>query len=455
MPKTLFYAIKFISVLALAIVMSVGRVELASAYHQQSDTAQIANDDGKDKADHSNGNDKAKGNENSKAEAKADSKSEAKGNSETKAAEKSAATSANTGAQANKMSGPPGNNGTVKVHEGVVEVSPERQEDSHVCTFHLHGFNFDGGSSGTWDIAPQAPGGGPGAHGNWGPADSSGEWRTSGATTTLADGHYKLSWRQLVPSAPGGDKHKVFWVECAAQGRGHQGGQQAEKAQERLSSAVTNAQNVSAELATSIGVANQLLLTGNLTVEQRSALTNAVGAAVTAQTQLTEKFNAAQTALTNLIAAISSGTAEQIATRVSEAEQARANLNEAISGAAKANAQLGTTITASGGIAITGQTITSSSVEERTEREVTTATTGGMTTVAGSQSSPQMSESSQTASQTASQAGAQSATTGVQAGVQNLPSTKTSDETAALVILGLAFMAFGGALLRRQQITVR
>jgi LPXTG-motif cell wall-anchored protein len=447
MPRTLLYAIKFISVLALVIVISVGRVELASAYHQQPDATQIANEDGKDKADHGNGKDK----DNAKGEAKADSKSEAKANSETKASDKSEARSANTAAQANNMSGPPGNNGTVKVHEGVVEVTPERQEDSHVCIFHLHGFNFDGGSTGTWDIAPQAPGGGPGAHGNWGPADSSGEWRTSGATTTLADGHYKLSWRQVVPTAPGGDKHKVFWVECAAQGRGHQGGQQAEKAQERLSSAIGNVASVSAQLATSIGVANQLLLTGNLTVEQRTALTNAVGAAVAAQALLTEKFNAAQTALTNLVAAINSGTAEQIAIRVDEAERARANLNEAISGAAKANAQLGTTITASGGIAITGQTITNSSVEERTEREVTTATTGGMTTVAGSQSSPQMSESSQTASQ----AGAQSATTGVQAGVQNLPSTNTSDETAALVILGLAFMAFGGALLRRQQITVR
>ena len=45
-----------------------------------------------------------------------------------------------------------GNNGTMKVHEDEPEPSPVRKNQPKVCDFHLHGFNFDGGSSGTWRI---------------------------------------------------------------------------------------------------------------------------------------------------------------------------------------------------------------------------------------------------------------------------------------------------------------
>jgi len=65
------------------------------------------------------------------------------------------------------LADPPGNNGTVKIHEGAGERDPERANDPHVCTFHVHGFNFDGNSSGTWTIAAHPPGGGPGASGTW------------------------------------------------------------------------------------------------------------------------------------------------------------------------------------------------------------------------------------------------------------------------------------------------
>lgn len=106
-----------------------------------------------------------------------------------------------------------GNNGTVKIHEGAGESEPTQANDPHVCTFHVHGFNFDSSSSGTWSITGQAPGGSGSASGTW-QADTSGEWRT--AVLTLADGHYKLSAKQTSPSTVGGEKQKVFWVACGA-----------------------------------------------------------------------------------------------------------------------------------------------------------------------------------------------------------------------------------------------
>ena len=39
-----------------------------------------------------------------------------------------------------------GNNGTVKVHEGSSHADPpktDKNNEPHVCTFHIHGFNFD------------------------------------------------------------------------------------------------------------------------------------------------------------------------------------------------------------------------------------------------------------------------------------------------------------------------
>ncbi|HEV2249691.1 MAG TPA: hypothetical protein VGT60_04210 [Candidatus Limnocylindria bacterium] len=111
---------------------------------------------------------------------------------------------------------PGGNNGDVKIHDTGTAVDDHRNEP-HVCRFYIDGFNFDGGSSGSWRIEGWAPtGSGVKASGSWGPADSTGAWRS--APLTLADGHYKLFVKQT--GAPGGEKQKVFWVECGGKTAG-------------------------------------------------------------------------------------------------------------------------------------------------------------------------------------------------------------------------------------------
>ena len=113
---------------------------------------------------------------------------------------------------------PNGFNGTVKIHEEPGEAEPIRQNEPHVCNFHIHGFNFDASATGWWRIDGWAPDPGKSTGTvmaeNWGPADANGDWRTH--PMTLHDGHYKLFWDQTTPQAPGGQKHKVFWVECNA-----------------------------------------------------------------------------------------------------------------------------------------------------------------------------------------------------------------------------------------------
>ena len=66
-----------------------------------------------------------------------------------------------------------GNNGDIKIHEGAGESGVEHENDPHVCTFHIHGFNFDASSSGTWRIEQQAPTGGA--------AVSNGTWTANGS----------------------------------------------------------------------------------------------------------------------------------------------------------------------------------------------------------------------------------------------------------------------------------
>jgi len=107
-----------------------------------------------------------------------------------------------------------GNNGDVKIHDADTAQDDHRNEP-HVCRFYIDGFNFDKNSSGTWRIERQAPtGSGVATSDNWGPADAQGNWRT--AVMTLSDGHYKLFAKQTSPTTAGGEKQKVFWVECAA-----------------------------------------------------------------------------------------------------------------------------------------------------------------------------------------------------------------------------------------------
>ena len=152
---------------------------------------------------------------------------------------------------------PPGNNGDVKIHEGAGESSPEQANDPHVCTFHIHGFNFDGGASGTWRIEGWPPTGGGTYNGTWGPADANGEWRDPKATAmSLPPGHYKLFvWQKLPNDPPGGPKQKVFWVDCGQNGGGGGGGGgigHAEKVRTELQAAISNATTVKAQLASEI-----------------------------------------------------------------------------------------------------------------------------------------------------------------------------------------------------------
>lgn len=104
----------------------------------------------------------------------------------------------------------PGNNGTVKiVNNGDDPLgADDRDNDPHVCQFHIYGFHFDKSSSGTWQIESWPPTGDRTvvASGTW-TADATGQWAVAGPA--LADGHYELDAKQT--GTPGGDKSKVFW----------------------------------------------------------------------------------------------------------------------------------------------------------------------------------------------------------------------------------------------------
>jgi hypothetical protein len=109
----------------------------------------------------------------------------------------------------------PGNNGTVKVHDGPNEPRPEVRNQPHVCTFHLHFFFADAGQSGTWEIQKWAPGpkGAVVLRGTY-HTDSNGEDRQpEQGAYSLPNGHYKLFWDGDTGKH---DKMKVFWVKCAA-----------------------------------------------------------------------------------------------------------------------------------------------------------------------------------------------------------------------------------------------
>ena len=52
----------------------------------------------------------------------------------------------------------PGNNGTVKIHDGPGEnQNGEVRNEPHVCTFHLHFYFADPEQAGTWEIQEWAP----------------------------------------------------------------------------------------------------------------------------------------------------------------------------------------------------------------------------------------------------------------------------------------------------------
>src|SRR5437667_5134106 len=109
----------------------------------------------------------------------------------------------------------PGNNGTVKIHDGATETEPIVHNEPHVCTFHLHFFFSDPEQAGTWEIQEWSPG-------DKGTVVLSGTYDTLGdgedrqpetGEYTLPDGHYKLFWDGDLDTLKH-DKMKVFWVEC-------------------------------------------------------------------------------------------------------------------------------------------------------------------------------------------------------------------------------------------------
>ncbi|MFJ5996029.1 LPXTG cell wall anchor domain-containing protein [Streptomyces sp. NPDC092370] len=106
---------------------------------------------------------------------------------------------------------PPGDNGTVKIHDASTGEELRRNEP-HVCTFYLDAFGFDGGQEVDWHIDAIPP------------SENKGETVKSGALAldaqghgrsedlSLPDGHYKLFW--TFEGEKGSAKHKVFWTDC-------------------------------------------------------------------------------------------------------------------------------------------------------------------------------------------------------------------------------------------------
>ena len=112
----------------------------------------------------------------------------------------------------------PGNNGTVKIHEGSTEAEPIIRNEPHVCTFHLHFFFADPFQAGTWEIQEWSPG-------DKGVVVLTGTYDTNGdgedrdpdaGAYELPDGHYKLFWDGDLDTEKH-DKMKVFWVDCATE----------------------------------------------------------------------------------------------------------------------------------------------------------------------------------------------------------------------------------------------
>src|SRR6266446_10434556 len=88
----------------------------------------------------------------------------------------------------------PGNNGTVKIHEGASEnANGEVRNEPHVCTFHLHFYFADPEQSGTWEIQEWAPTGTKGTVVLSGTYDTAGDGedrQPEEGVYTLPNGHY-------------------------------------------------------------------------------------------------------------------------------------------------------------------------------------------------------------------------------------------------------------------------
>jgi LPXTG-motif cell wall-anchored protein len=113
---------------------------------------------------------------------------------------------------------PPGDNGTVKIHDARTGEELRRNEP-HVCTFYLDAFGFDAIQQVDWHIeawAPTAAAKGETVKSGAITLDAEGHGRT--ADLSLPDGHYKLFWN--FDGEKGAAKHKVFWTDCKGSGGG-------------------------------------------------------------------------------------------------------------------------------------------------------------------------------------------------------------------------------------------
>src|SRR5687767_6058502 len=125
--------------------------------------------------------------------------------------------------QASAQEEPPGNRGTVKIHESTTPDSDRRNEPK-VCTFRLVGFGFPDDANIELSIEGHGgPNAGTGSFADTieaGELSPEGDWAIAGPT--LADGMYKLAADNT--TAPGNAKHKVFKVECTGGGQPTSGG---------------------------------------------------------------------------------------------------------------------------------------------------------------------------------------------------------------------------------------
>ncbi|MEQ4720334.1 hypothetical protein [Nonomuraea sp. B19D2] len=106
---------------------------------------------------------------------------------------------------------PPGDNGTVKVHNWTTPEDNRRDDPQVCCVFYLVGFDFDAGQKVSWEIKSwPRTGNRTTVKSGTLVLDKRGHGRT--VDMTLPGGHYKLFW--TFEGKKGAPKHKAFWVKC-------------------------------------------------------------------------------------------------------------------------------------------------------------------------------------------------------------------------------------------------
>ena len=106
-----------------------------------------------------------------------------------------------------------GNNGTVKVQEGVTD--PATQNEPQVCTFHAAFMFGDPFQAGNWSVEQVSPTGSAQVLSGSYVAGADGSFST--AEYGLPIGHYALNWDGRDDQ---NQKHKTFWVTCDNGGGG-------------------------------------------------------------------------------------------------------------------------------------------------------------------------------------------------------------------------------------------